>query len=259
MLFRVKLKKRLQANSYKGKRQKLPKDFIKIDRSLALKYTLGYICIKIFQRKQLMPRAKKEDVKEEPKTASANDSKSAFDGVATEWATAVINQMVEAQKMWLELVTKQNQLVFKTISEVSGMTNNAPTEALAAWAKQGMEGFIEAQKKWSEIAMAQSSQLMNAVQSGANFADPAVLGGLQATAGQGLETIVKMRMAWLDFASQQNAQIIDSMKQSLNIDDSNPAAMLANFAQSSMNSYVEVQKRWLDMAMQLPFLNNEKK
>ena len=77
-----------------------------------------------------------------------------------DWATAVVNQLVEAQKMWLELVTKQNQLVFKTVSEVSGMTNNAPTEALAAWAKQGMEGFIEAQKKWSEIAMAQSSQLM---------------------------------------------------------------------------------------------------
>ncbi len=205
------------------------------------------------KKEEIMPRAKKEETTTET-TETPNESN--MGAIPTEWATAVVNQLVEAQKMWLELVTKQNQLVFKTISEVSGLTSNAPTEALAAWAKQGMEGFIEAQKKWSEIAMAQSSQLMTAVQAGANFADPAVLGSLQATAGQGLETIVKMRMAWLDFASQQNAQVLDAMKQGLNLDDSNPATMLVNFAQSSMNSYVEVQKRWLDMAMQLPFLSN---
>ena len=100
-----------------------------------------------------MPRAKREDKKEEPKAASSasSDASASFGGIPTDWATAVVNQLVEAQKMWLELVTKQNQLVFKTISEVSGMANNAPTEALASWAKQGMEGFIEAQKKWSEI------------------------------------------------------------------------------------------------------------
>ena len=64
-----------------------------------------------------MPRAKKEDKKEEKKATSQTADKADADlgGIPTEWATGVVNQLVEAQKMWLELVTKQNQVVFNIV------------------------------------------------------------------------------------------------------------------------------------------------
>jgi hypothetical protein len=165
----------------------------------------------------------------------------------------IVNQLIEAQRMWLEMTTQQTALVFKTVSEVMGMSQNAPTEALGNWAKQGVESFIAAQKHWSEIAMQQSAQLMQTVQSGANFGGGLdALGAAQGAAGKGLETLVKMREAWLDFAAQQNAQMVKALKQNLKLDDSSPVSALADFAQQTMSSYVEIQKRWLDLATQMP-------
>jgi hypothetical protein len=178
----------------------------------------------------------------------------------TDWAKMIVNQLIEAQRMWLEMTTQQTALVFKTVSEVMGMSQNAPSEALGNWAKQGVESFITAQKHWSEIAMQQSAQLMQTVQSGASFGGAGdALGTAQGAAGKGLEMLVNMRTAWLDFAAQQNAQMVQALKQNLKLDDSSPVSALADFAQQTMSSYVEIQKRWLDMATQMPIFGNPTK
>lgn len=158
--------------------------------------------------------------------------------------------------MWLEIVSRQNALVFKTVSEITGMANSAPSDALANWAKQSAESFIEAQKQWSSMAIEQGDQLMKAMRSGANLSDPNVLSTVQETAGNGLQTLIKMRMSWLDFAAQQNAQMMKMMKEGLKLDDSSPANAIADFAQATMTSYVEIQKRWMDVAMQLPLFGS---
>ncbi|HEY8561194.1 MAG TPA: hypothetical protein VIL74_12535 [Pyrinomonadaceae bacterium] len=190
-----------------------------------------------------------------PKTSTASAN-----AVPTDWAKMIVNQLIEAQRMWLEMTTQQTALVFKTVSEVMGMSQNAPTDALGKWAKQGVESFIEAQKHWSEIAMQQSEQLMQTVQSGANFGGAGdALGQAQAGAGKGLEMLVNMRTAWLDFAAEQNAQMVKALKQNLKLDDSSPVAALADFAQQTMTSYVEIQKRWLDLATQMPLFGGAPK
>ncbi len=177
-----------------------------------------------------------------------------------DFAKMIVDQLIEAQRMWLEMTTQQTALIFKTVSEVMGMSENAPTEELGKWAKSGVESFIAAQKHWSEIAMQQSAQLMQTVQSGASFGGGMdALGAAQGAAGKGIEILVDMRSAWLDFAAQQNAQMVKALKQSLKLDDSSPVAALADFAQTTMTSYVEIQKRWLDMATQIPIFGGSTK
>ena len=40
-----------------------------------------------------------------------------------DWAKMIVNQLIEAQRMWLEMTTQQTALVFKTVSEVMGMSH----------------------------------------------------------------------------------------------------------------------------------------
>ena len=48
-----------------------------------------------------------------------------------EFAQQIVNQMLEAQRMWLEITTQQTALVVKTVSDVMNLSNNAPSEALS--------------------------------------------------------------------------------------------------------------------------------
>jgi hypothetical protein len=203
--------------------------------------------------------APKAEKTAEPKAQTATAASAT--NAPNDFAKMVVNQLIEAQRMWLEMTTQQTAIIFNTVSEVMGMSQNAPTEALAKWTKTGVESFIAAQKQWSEIALKQSAQLMQTVQSGASFGggDMDALGAAQGAAGKGLEILVNMREAWLDFAAQQNAQMVKSLKQNLKLDDSSPVAAIADFAQATMTSYVEIQKRWLDMATQMPFFGGATK
>jgi hypothetical protein len=202
--------------------------------------------------------------KAETKTDSAPKANTASVKSAAQmpndFAKMIVNQLIEAQRMWLEMTTQQTALIFKTVSDVMGMSESAPTEELAKMAKTGVTSFIEAQKYWAETAMQQSAQLMQTVQSGVSFGGGMdALGTAQQTAGKGVDILVNMRSAWLDFAEQQNKQIVKALKSNLNLDDSSPVSAIADFAQQTMSSYVEIQKRWLDMATQIPFLGGSSK
>jgi hypothetical protein len=193
-----------------------------------------------------------------PKAQTASKANAAQ--MPNDFAKMIVNQLIEAQRMWLEMTTQQTALIFKTVSDVMGMSESAPTEELAKMAKNGVTSFIEAQKYWAETAMQQSAQLMQTVQSNVSFGGGMdALGTAQQTAGKGVDILVNMRTAWLDFAEQQNKQIVKALKSNLNLDDSSPVSAIADFAQQTMSSYVEIQKRWLDMATQIPFLGGSTK
>lgn len=200
---------------------------------------------------------KTETKQSEPKSAPKASASAAQ--IPNDFARMVVGQLVEAQRMWLELTTQQTALVVKTVTDVMGLSNNAPTEQMAEYAKKGVEGFIAAQKQWSEIALQQGEKLMQTVQSGANFGGGLeAVGTAQEAVGKGLETLVNLRTAWLDFAENQNKQMVAMLKQNLNLDKSSPVSAVADFAQQTMSSYVEIQKRWLDMATQMPIFGTNK-
>lgn len=202
-------------------------------------------------------KSAKSDAQENKKQGGASKQKKFDPPLPTEWAQAVLNQLVAAQKAWFEIASQQNALLLETVKNVSEMRKNAPTDALSDWAKQGIEGFVEAQKRWSEIAVQQSEKILRSVQTNADFSADKQTASPE-NAAQNIESLVKMRAAWLDFIAEQNSQIIKAMKDSLKLDQSSPVAALADFAQEAVNNYIEVQKRWLDLALQLPFPGNPK-
>jgi uncharacterized protein with GYD domain len=197
-------------------------------------------------------KSKKAGASQAKKKQATSDKQKSSSRLPTEWAQTVLNQLVEAQKIWFEIASQQNALLLETVTQVMDLTRSAPTAALSDWARQGIEGFVEAQRRWSEIAVQQSEQILKSVQAGASFS-VSDKGSKQGAAKQGVETLVSMRRAWLDFAAQQNAQVVRVMKERLNLDDSSQVAAIADFTQEAVKNYVETQKRWLDLAMQLPF------
>ena len=67
-----------------------------------------------------------------PKASNANARQTGADaGQPLEFAQTVIDKMLEAQKMWLEITTKQTEIVVKTVSDVMNLSDNAPSEALS--------------------------------------------------------------------------------------------------------------------------------
>nr|MBP6824493.1 hypothetical protein [Acidobacteriota bacterium] len=76
---------------------------------------------------------------------------------AADWASQVVEHLVDAQKKWIDLTAQQNALVLKAVEEGMGFYRSAPTPALGDWARHGYEGFVEAQRRWAEVASQQSS------------------------------------------------------------------------------------------------------
>jgi hypothetical protein len=169
----------------------------------------------------------------------------------SEWATKVVENLVEAEKKWIEFASQQNALVLKAIRDGIELYRQAPNPVMGGWAKQGLESFMEAQKKWTENVTQQREQFFQSQEQGTDDASEAKV--VTGYAQQQVESLIEARKKWLDFASQQNTQFLNAVKQGLGITDASAAKNLTDWAQQSMDSYVEIQKRWLDLYVNLPF------
>ena len=197
-------------------------------------------------------KQKTAETSEKTKKRTTSNEEKSETSVSSDYTQKVLDQLVEAQKMWFENAAQQNALLVETVNKMLEMRQNAPTADLSDWVKQGIEGFIEVQKRWSEITVQQSSQILQAIQSKTDFSD-SIHQSTAKNSNESIVSLVKMRNSWLEFVTRQNAQLVNALKDTLKIDDSSPVAALADFTQQAVNNYVEIQKRWLDLAIQLPF------
>jgi len=175
-----------------------------------------------------------------------------------EWTKKVVENLVDAEKRWIEMASEQNALTMKAIREGVNFYRTAPTPALADWARQGVEGLLEAQRKWVESATQQRSQFFQAQQQTTEGEIPTAeatnaAATMTSYAQQQVEAMVETRKRWLDYASRQNAQFLTAVRDGLRMPASSPATTLTDWSQQAMDSYVQMQKRWLDLATQLPF------
>lgn len=194
----------------------------------------------------------------EPNTNPVEDIPVGGQAAYTDWAKRVVENLLEAEKKWIELASEQNALTLKAIREGLGFYRSAPNPGLADWAKQGIESLLDTQKKWLEGATQQRYQFFKTEQEqplvdaqGESLQTAAK--NVNDFAQQQVETLVEARKRWLDYASQQNAQFLKGVREALGQGESSPTSTFTDWAQQAMNNYVEVQKRWLDMALQFPF------
>jgi hypothetical protein len=193
----------------------------------------------------------------EPNVTNEDDIPVAERPSYTDWAKQVVENLVEAEKRWIELASEQNALTLKAIREGVKFYHTAPNPALADWARQGVESLLEAQKKWIDTATQQRNQFFKTAQEQTEEAEgetaPNPAKTVTDIAQQQVESLVEARKRWLDFASQQNAQFLKGVREALGQREASPATTFTDWAQQAMDNYVEVQKRWLDLATQFPF------
>lgn len=180
-----------------------------------------------------------------------------------DWVKQVVENLLEAEKKWIELASEQNALTMKAIRQSLESYRTAPTRPLASWARQGMEGLLEAQRKWFDAAVQQGSQLFQQAQEAGTetgLATPktepapgtAVVKPVADYIRQQVEGLAEARKRWLDFLTQQNAQALRSLQEGLGQEESAPATNITKWSQQAMESYVEVQRRWLDFITRTP-------
>ena len=128
----------------------------------------------------------------------------------TDWAKQVVENLVEAEKKWIELASEQNALTMKAIRQGVEFYRAAPNPGMADWARQGVESLLEAQKKWVESATQQRNQFFQTQQAQQEDTEANVTATNKTVtdyAQQQVESLVEARKRWLDYASQQNAQV----------------------------------------------------
>ena len=178
----------------------------------------------------------------------------------TDWVKQVVENLLEAEKKWIELASEQNALTMKALRQSLEFYRTAPTRPLAGWARQGMDGFLEAQRKWFDTAAQQRSQLFQQAQEAVAEGTPSTEAVPGTTAvkpvtdyvRQQVEGLVEARKRWLDYLTKQNAQALRSMQETFGLKESVAATNVAKWSQQTMESYVEVQKRWLDFITRTP-------
>ena len=180
----------------------------------------------------------------------------------TDWVKQVVENLLEAEKKWIELASEQNALTMKAIRQSLEFYRTAPTRPLGNWARQGMDGFLEAQRKWFDSAAQQRNQLFQQAQEAGVETAPtteepvapgtATVKPVTDYVRQQVEGLVEARKRWLDFLTQQNAQALRSMQEALGLKESVPATNIAKWSQQTMEGYVDVQKRWLDFITRTP-------
>lgn len=141
--------------------------------------------------------------------------------------SAKVSQFVEvlldAQRQWLELLSAQNQLLFKTIRQEVEVLRSNPVPTASEEPKP----------------------------EAATSAPPAIP-NVTGLVSQPLQMIAEAGRRWIDTANAQNTQILESVNRVFGVQNSSPAAPYAYWTQDALSNYAEFNKRWINLLTQLP-------
>jgi len=175
----------------------------------------------------------------------------------SEWTKQVVENLVEAEKKWIELASDQNALTLKAIQKGQEFYKNAPNPEVGQWAKQGIESFLEIQKKWTDTITQQREQFLEQVKQSFPFdlnTDPATAAKALTDYGkQQAEMLIDTQKRWLDQATQQNTQILEGVRKAFGLPESPLTKTINDWANQTVNNYVEMQKRYLNYSPKFPF------
>ncbi len=175
----------------------------------------------------------------------------------SEWTKQVVENLVEAEKKWIELASEQNALTLKALQKGQEFYKNAPNPEVGEWAKQGVESFLEIQKKWTETLNQQRDQFLAQVKQALPFdvnTDPAAATKALTDYGrQQAEMLIDTQKRWLDQATQQNTQILEGVRKAFGLPESPLTKTINDWANQTVNNYVEMQKRYLNYTPRYPF------
>src|SRR4051794_28949700 len=159
----------------------------------------------------------------------------------TEWTKQVVENLVQAEKKWIELASEQNALTLKVLEKGQEFYKNAPNPEVGLWAKQGVESFLEIQKKWTETITQQREQFLAQVKQAVPFdvtGDPAATAKALTDYGkQQVEMLIDTQKSWLDQATRQNTQILEGVQKAFGVPASPLTKTINDWANQTVNNY----------------------
>jgi uncharacterized protein YeaO (DUF488 family) len=174
----------------------------------------------------------------------------------SEWTKQVVENLVDAEKKWIELASEQNALTLKALQKGQEFYKKAPTPEVGQWAKQGLESFLEIQKKWTETVTQQRDQFLEQLKQAFPFdvsTDSATATKALTDYGkQQAEMLIDAQKRWLDQATKQNIQILEGVRKAFGLPESPLTKTINDWAHQTVNNYVEMQKHYLNYTPKFP-------
>lgn len=149
-----------------------------------------------------------------------------------------LQEILNLQKMWFDISTKQTELTLKLISEYTGVRNDALSPLVDAIRKNA-ENFLELQKQWTEIFVKQLSEVSSDTSEG-------YVTTLRKNTEKFLEGISQMHNAWAEFVKKQSESFGETVKKRLPAETGLPKTV--DMVDSLIKSVLETQKRWIETA-----------
>ncbi len=157
----------------------------------------------------------------------------------------LFEEVLNLQRMWLDMSSKQAELTLRLVSEFTGVKNDSLTSLMDA-IKKNADNFIELQKQWTEVLTKQLSEIT---------VEPSYSTTLRKNTENFLDGISQMHNAWADFIKKQTDSFGEAIKKRLPAETGLPKTV--DIVDSLLKNLLETQKRWVEMATGL-FSEKEK-
>lgn len=167
-----------------------------------------------------------------------------FLSLLTGWMQQGIESFSATQRIFGEVITRQNAVATKTLREGIPDREHSPLAVLTDLAIEGTSSFIEAQKILLHLAQQENEIMMNGVKE-------RIAGSTQGSAitdlvRRSFDTLLRMQQDFLKTTGKQTLQWLEAIKAG----KGSPGTHLVDLAQEGMDNFVQAQKKFLDVIAQ---------
>lgn len=156
----------------------------------------------------------------------------------TEWVRQGTESFFATQRIFLDLVSRQNANVMHAIRDGIATTRPGPATALTELAGEAITNFISAQKVLLSLAHEQNQIVCTGVKERV----PAPAGALTDLLRRSVDTFIEMQQNFLTIAEKQTSAWTESAK-----DGKLYMPKLTEIAREGLDNFVKTQKKFLDV------------
>src|SRR6266567_2717343 len=173
------------------------------------------------------------------KVSDHHTPSSSLMSLLTEWVRQGTETFFAAQRILLDLVSRQNANVMHAIRDGVTMPRPGPTAVLTELAGGALSNFIGAQKVLLELAHHENKIVMNGVKERV----PATVGSFADMLRRSVETFIDMQQEFLSMAAKH----ADAWTASGRADKPYDGPGIAELAREGLDNFIQAQKKFLDV------------
>jgi hypothetical protein len=160
------------------------------------------------------------------------------------WTQQGVESFLATQQILLDVATRQNAAVMKTLREVLTSREHSPMSVLTDIAVEGTANFVEAERVLLDLVQQETDIVTNGVKERVGGSSAAV--AMTEVVRRSVDTFVQMQHDFLTIVTKQTQNWLKEMQAGRGYDGSN----LINVAREGIETFVHAQKKFLDVVSQ---------